>query len=257
MQARYLLQHHPTFSEPLSREDIHLLVASGSLARGEMCFDSETGHTHTVGELINGMRSPRTSATEARIARPAYREITPDFEGPPDELVEEADDENEEPEEDEDDGNTYTPSGELILHHSHPSWLAYMKALSLTVLLAIAAGLLFVFHEVFALVALSAALFVLFCVFVARSTRDYIVTPQRVELLWGILGRSSKEARICDIRSIDVYEHGIKGLLGLGTLDFSTAANAGIEVQFLDMRRAHEVKELVRQLQSGTLPTED
>jgi uncharacterized membrane protein YdbT with pleckstrin-like domain len=88
-------------------------------------------------------------------------------------------------------------------------------------------------------------------------THDYIVTPQRVELLWGILGRSSKEARICDIRSIDVYESGLKGMLGLGTIDFSTAANAGIEVQFRDLRRAHEVKELVRKLQSGVDPTED
>jgi hypothetical protein len=46
-------------------------------------------------------------------------------------------------------------------------------------------------------------------------------------------------------------------MLGLGTIDFSTAANAGIEVQFRDLRRAHEVKELVRKLQSGVDPTED
>ena len=60
-----------------------------------------------------------------------------------------------------------------------------------------------------------------------------------------------------DIRSIDVYESGLKGLLGLGTIDFSTAANAGIEVQFKDMRQAHEVKDLVRKLQKGVDPTED
>jgi len=260
MSARYLLSNHPAFSEPLSREDLQLLVSRGSLGRGEVCENLDTGHAHTVGELINGMRAPRSSGTEARIARPAFREITPDFEGPHEELEEE--ELEEEADEEDDDDPAYTPSGELILHHSHPSWLCYLKALTLTVLLAIAAGLLFVFeqwplHEIYALVAFALAMVVLFGVYVARATRDYIVTPQRVELVWGIIGKNSKEARICDIRSIDVYEHGIKGLLGLGTIDFSTAANAGIEVQFADMRGSHQVKELVRQLQSGVMPTED
>jgi membrane protein YdbS with pleckstrin-like domain len=257
MSARYLLSNHPAFSEPLSREDLQLLVARGSLGRGEVCENLDTGHAHTVGELISGMRAPRSSGTEARIARPAFREITPDFEGPHEELEEEEFEEEEEEDEEEDDDRAYTPSGELILHHSHPSWLCYLKALILAMLLAVAAGLLFVFHEIYALVALALALVVLFGIYVARATRDYIVTPQRVELVWGIIGKNSKEARICDIRSIDVYEHGIKGLLGLGTIDFSTAANAGIEVQFADMRGSHEVKELVRKLQSGVMPTED
>jgi membrane protein YdbS with pleckstrin-like domain len=246
MPARYALQNHPAFGDPLTRDDLYLLVARGSLARGEMVVSDETGATHTVGEVISGMRPPR----QPSVARPAFREITPDFEGPPDEdepLV------ADEP----DDDYAYTASGEVILHHSHPSWLAYSKTLFLALLLAIAAGLLFLFEPAYALISLVAAITVLFGVFVARVTHDYIVTPQRVELLWGIIGRSSKEARICDIRSIDVYEKGIKGMLGLGTIDFSTAANAGIEVQFRDLRRAHEVKELVRQLQSGIDPTED
>ena len=38
-------------------------------------------------------------------------------------------------------------------------------------------------------------------------------------------------------------------LLGLGTLEFCSAANAANDVRFKDMRRSHEVKQLVRQLQ--------
>lgn len=249
MPARYALQNHPAFSDPLTKEDLYILVSRGSLARGEMVECDETGATHTVGEVISGMRPPRGST----VARPAYREITPDFEGPPEEIEEEELEE----EEDEDDGYAYTASGEAILHRSHPSWFAYAKTLLLAILLAIAAGLLFLFEPTYALIALVLSVTVLFGVFVSRITHEYVVTPQRVELLWGIIGRSSKEARICDIRSIDVYESGIKGMLGLGTIDFSTAANAGIEVQFRDLRRAHEVKELVRKLQSGVDPTED
>lgn len=251
MSARYTLQNHPAFGEPLSKEDLHTLVARGSLARGEMCLDEDTGLTHTVGELISGMRA---NATQSRLNRPAYREISPDHE------VHDEDEHlgEEEPEDDSDDDDyAYTPSGEAILHHAHPSWLGYTKALFLVLLLLVATGLLFAIQLEYALIALLCASSTLIAVGIARFSHDYIVTSERVELIWGIIGRSSKEARICDIRSIDVYESGIKGLLGLGTIDFSTAANAGIEVQFKDMRQAHEVKDLVRKLQRGGPATDD
>jgi uncharacterized membrane protein YdbT with pleckstrin-like domain len=252
MSARYTLPQHPAFSDPLSKEDLYTLVARGSLARGEMCLDEETGLTHTVGELVSGMRRPSALNGQARIARPAYREIAPDTEHHAE------DDEEEEvaPADDEDDRD-YTPSGEEILRHDHPSWLGYTKALFLCLLLVIASGLLFVIQVEYAIIALLCASSTFIAIGISRYTHDYIVTRERVELTWGLIGRNSKEARICDIRSIDVYETGIKGLLGLGTIDFSTAANAGIEVQFKDLRKAHEVKNLVRKLQRGVDPTND
>jgi membrane protein YdbS with pleckstrin-like domain len=251
MSARYTLQQHPAFSDPLTKEDLYTLVARGSLARGEMCVDEDTGLTHTVGELVSGMRRPSASSgTQSRLDRPAYREISPDFRRlrhPEEEIV------DEDSEEDEEDDHDYTPSGEVILHHAHPSWLGYTKAsLPLLLLLAIAGGLLFVIQLEYAIIALLCASSTFIAIGIARYSHDYIVTRERVELIWGIIGRSSKEARICDIRSIDVYESGLKGLLGLGTIDFSTAANAGIEVQFKDMRQAHEVKDLVRKLQRAS-----
>lgn len=264
MSARYTLQNHPAFGAPLSKDDLYALVARGSLARGEMCVDEETGLTHTVGELISGMRR---NAGQSRLNRPAYREISPDHEIVTEEerLAEEEmeaaqeEDEEPEPEDDADDSDDrdYTPSGEIILHHAHPSWLGYTKALFLVLLLLVASGLLFVIQLEYAVIALLCASSTLIAIGIARYSHDYIVTRERVELIWGIIGRSSKEARICDIRSIDVYESGLKGLLGLGTIDFSTAANAGIEVQFRDMRRAHEVKDLVRKLQRGGPVTDD
>jgi membrane protein YdbS with pleckstrin-like domain len=253
MSARYTLQNHPAFGEPLSKEDLYTLVARGSLARGEMCIDEDTGLTHTVGELVSGMRA---GSTQSRLNRPAYREIGPDTEIP-DEMEEIIGEEEAAVEDDADDDHIYTPSGEVILHHAHPSWLGYTKALFLVVLLLVAAGLLFAIQFEYAVVALLCASSTLIAIGIARYSHDYIVTHERVELIWGIIGRSSKEARICDIRSIDVYESGLKGLLGLGTIDFSTAANAGIEVQFKDMRQAHEVKDLVRKLQRGGPVTND
>ena len=250
MSARYTLQNHPAFGEPLSKEDLYTLVARGSIARGEMCVDEDTGCSHTVGELVSGMRP----VTHSRLNRPAYREISPDHDIPDadqEEVIEEEEEPKKEPK------YRYTPSGEVILRHGHPSWLGYTKALFLVLLLLIAAGLLMPIQLEYAIIALLCATSTLIILGIARYSHDYIVTHERVELIWGIIGRSSKEARICDIRSIDVYESGLKGLLGLGTIDFSTAANAGIEVQFKDMRQAHEVKDLVRKLQKGVDPTED
>lgn len=262
MSARYTLPQHPAFSDPLSKEDLYTLVARGSLARGEMCMDEDTGHMHTVGELVSGMRRPTASSGQARIGRPMYREFSPDTEFPEEpqpmaEAEEEEEAEEAPPEEDQDDDFDYSPSGEIILHHAHPSWLGYTKALFLCLLLTIAGALLFMIQLEYAVIALLCASSTLIAVGIARYSHDYIVTRERVELIWGLIGRSSKEARICDIRSIDVYESGLKGLLGLGTIDFSTAANAGIEVQFKDMRSAHLVKDLVRKLQRGVNPTDD
>ncbi len=258
MSARYQLHHHPAFSELLSKEDLYVLVERGSLGRGEVCTDTQTGMDHTVGEVVSGMRAPRGLTATARVNRPVYQEIRADFldeeEGEGDEDAEAGDDEEEgeegDEEETEEDDAEYTADGEKILHLSHPSWLSYTKALFLAMLLAIAAGLLFLFEGQHFLLALLASTATLTCVAIARFSKDYVVTEQRVELIWGVMGRSSKEVRICDIRSIDVYESGLKGLLGLGTLDFSSSANSGVEVQFKNVRGAHAVKQLVRQLQS-------
>jgi membrane protein YdbS with pleckstrin-like domain len=243
---RYLLHEHPAFPELLSKEDLFLLVERGSLARGDLCTDTASGRDHTVGDVINGMRPP-TARSLSRMNRPAYREIRADVPGDEPEM-EELEEEVEEEIEDLD-LSLYTPAGELIKFQSHPSWLGYGKALFLVLLLIITTGMLVQIEPVYALVSGLSALLLLIIIGIGRASRDYMVTEERVEVVWGIMGRSSKEVRICDIRSIDVHQSGLKGLLGLGSVDFSSAANAGIEVQFRDIRRAHQVKELVRQLQ--------
>jgi membrane protein YdbS with pleckstrin-like domain len=245
MSARYRIQNNPSFDALLSKEDIYLLVERGSIARGDICIDTRSGHSHKVGELIGGMSPPRPGNPSARIDRPPYQEIRADglFDdsGEPTEVESDA----EEPE----DGLPDTANGERVHYRAHPSWLAFAKPLLLFVLLGIAAGLSFQFGSQYLAIGLGLAVLTLVCVAALRFSTDYIVTEERVELVWGLIGRSSKEVRICDIRAIDVHETGLAGLLGIGTLDFSSAGNAGIEVQFKNIRKAHQVKELVRELQ--------
>lgn len=245
MSARYRIQNNPSFAGLLSKEDIYLLVERGSVARGDICLDTQNGRSHKVGELIGGMSPPRPGNPAARIDRPTYQEIRAD--GP----VDDSDEEEEIEEEQAEDNHRYTASGEIIHYHAHPSWLAFARPLLLVTLLGIAAGLGFQFGSQYLAAGLGLALLILLCVGAYRFSQDYYITDERVEMVWGLLGRSSKEVRICDIRSIDVHEKGLAGMLGIGTVDFSSAGNAGVEVQFRYIRKAHEVKGLVRELQKS------
>lgn len=250
MPARYRLQNNPSFEGLLSKEDLYLLVDRGSLARGDFCIDARSGRAHKVGELIDGMAPPHPGRSSTRIDRPAYQEIRADAPHFEEEDVE--DDGGDDLEEIEEDESELTNSGDHIRYRGHPSWLAYAKPLFLFFLLAIAAGVSFPFGEIYLFIGGGLSLLTLLCVAAFRFSRDYIVTDERVEMVWGLIARSSKEVRICDIRAIDVHEKGLAGLLGIGTVDFSSAGNAGVEVQFNNIRRAHQVKQLVRELQKNT-----
>lgn len=239
--ARYRLPNHPTFQDLLSKEDLYHLVSRGSLARGDICEDTRTGYSHKVGEVIGGMAPP--GRKQARVARPAYQEFRADDRHDAEEPEDGSDDEEE------DEEFERTSTGERIYYRQHPSWFAFWKPLLLFVLLGIASGLAFQFGARFLAAGAVLALVTILATALARFSKEYLVTEERVEIVWGIIGRSSKEVRIRDIRSIDVHESGFTGLIGIGTLDFSSAANSGVEVQFRDIRKAHRVKELVRVLQ--------
>ena len=243
MSSRYRLVEHPDFNEALSREDLFVLAERGSIGRGDICEDETTGRSHTVGEILLNMGRARPAAGRSRIDRPAYMEIRAD--GVREDEDEEAVDEDEE----EPDEYLYTPGGERILYHGHPSWLSYSKAVFLAVLMAVSGALAAPFGLRYAALGLLCSSAMVLCVGIARESRSFLVTDERVEVIWGLLGRSSKEVRIRDIRSIDVHESWFTGLLGLGSVDFSSSANPGVEVSFYHVRKAHRIKELVRQLQ--------
>lgn len=249
---RYLLHHHPAFSGLLSKDELYVLVERSSLARGDLCTDTATGRDHTVGEVISGMRPPRPSSS-SRLDRPTYQEFRADS---PEALEEWAEEEAGE-DEPEAEPIRYTEGGEQIFFSGHPSWWRYSKLLFLVFLLVVAAGMLVLFDEILAVLAAFFAVVIFFCIYVIRRCHDYMVTEERIEVQWGLLGKNSNEVRICDIRSLDVREKGLKGLIGVGTLDVSTAANAGIEVSFQDIRKPHEIKEMIRSLQRGLKNQDD
>ncbi len=235
---RYLLHDHPAFPGLLSKEDLFVLVERGALAHGDLCTDTLSRRDHTVGEVIRGMAPPRGRA--ARISRPAYQEIRADLHGFDVRLDEEA-----MPLEEAED----TDPGDAPLFEAHPSWLAYAGGFAMIALLIGLGVFLLPFGGEYSLIPLLAALAWLLAIALARYSTDYLVGEDRVEKVWGLLARSSREVRICDVRNIDVHMRGLKGLLGVGTVDISSSGGNEVEVSFRDVRGAHEVKQLVRQLQ--------
>ena len=85
-----------------------------------------------------------------------------------------------------------------------------------------------------------------------RSQRKYTVTNRRVSVEYGIVSKRSNELRIQDIRSINLSTTGLSGLLGIGRLEFASAATDDAEVIFWNTPRAEKIRDIVRSLQSST-----
>jgi len=145
----------------------------------------------------------------------------------------------------------YLPGEEALLYVGHPSWKAYPRALVIFAVLVGAAA--FCFRQGYGLEwsTLLGSIAGLILLFIAldRTTTTYYVTTRRVEMEFGIVGRNTKEVRICDIRSIDVFQKGYNALVGVGMVSFDSSASAGVEVWFKDVSKPHDIKQLVRQLQ--------
>ena len=91
-----------------------------------------------------------------------------------------------------------------------------------------------------------------------RSRRKYTVTNRRVSVEYGIVSKRSNELRIQDIRSINLTTTGLSGLVGIGRLEFSSAASDDADVIFWNTPGATKVRDLVRSLQTpaGTVTSQ-
>jgi uncharacterized membrane protein YdbT with pleckstrin-like domain len=83
-----------------------------------------------------------------------------------------------------------------------------------------------------------------------RIGRKYAVTDRRVSCEYGIINKNSNEVRVQDVRSINLRKTGISGLLGIGTVEFSSAATDDADVTFWNIPEAQKIRDLVRSLQS-------
>jgi membrane protein YdbS with pleckstrin-like domain len=86
-------------------------------------------------------------------------------------------------------------------------------------------------------------------IYISRARQLYVVTNRKVEIQSGLIVKSSNEIRVKDIRSVNVTKHGLAGFIGIGTVEFSSAATDDAEVTFVNIARADRVRDLVTNLQ--------
>lgn len=143
--------------------------------------------------------------------------------------------------------NEPSPPDALLLR-AHPTILRYRKSLILAVT-GIVFGLWMGPSDIWYFIGgFATSTTAIIGLLIARSTRLYLVTPRRVEFIWGLIAKSSNEVLIEDIRIINIRQNGLAGLLGIGTIEFSCAGDS-IDVMFTDIWKAQRVKTLVRELQ--------
>jgi membrane protein YdbS with pleckstrin-like domain len=90
---------------------------------------------------------------------------------------------------------------------------------------------------------------ILLYIYIRRARQRYVVTNRKVEIQTGLVVKSSNEIRVKDIRSINVTKHGFAGFIGIGSVEFSSAATDRAEVIFVNIAHADRVRDLVTDLQ--------
>jgi membrane protein YdbS with pleckstrin-like domain len=90
---------------------------------------------------------------------------------------------------------------------------------------------------------------ILLYIYISRARQRYVVTNRKVEIQTGLVVKSSNEIRVKDIRSINVTKHGFAGFIGIGSVEFSSAATDRAEVIFVNIAHADRVRDLVTDLQ--------
>jgi len=77
----------------------------------------------------------------------------------------------------------------------------------------------------------------------------FTIDDDSIESRRGIIGRTVQSIRIEDLRNINVRQSLVERMLGVGSVEFSTAGGSGIEVVFFGIEDPLELKEGVQQMQ--------
>ena len=151
---------------------------------------------------------------------------------------------------------TATSSAEQLMWSGRPShWNFFFSWLLAFLFVGAGAFCLWVYFNggtsALLLVPGAIGILILFYIYISRARRRYIVTNRKVEVQTGLVVKSSNEIRVKDIRSINVTKHGFAGLIGIGSVEFSSAATDRAEVIFVNIAHADRVRDLVTNLQEA------
>jgi uncharacterized membrane protein YdbT with pleckstrin-like domain len=132
--------------------------------------------------------------------------------------------------------------GEDVFFHGHPSWRSmlafYVRGLIAAVLAGVIAGLATRIAgrhvETGWVGAAVAVVFVVVLVWglIRRISTTYTITNRRLTITSGLMSREMHETRLERVQNVNSRQHLLERCLGVGTVDFDTAAGAAYDFRF-------------------------
>jgi uncharacterized membrane protein YdbT with pleckstrin-like domain len=157
-------------------------------------------------------------------------------------------------------------AGEQVLFHGHPAWRSMLefqaKGLLAMVLAgviaglatAVAAGHVQVGWVIVAVVAVFAVVGVVGLI--RRRSTTYTITDQRLTIQIGLLSQELHQTQLERVQNVSSRQSLFERLLGIGTVDFDTAAEAGFDFAFRGVSEPRAIVHTVHEaLQGRTPPT--
>jgi uncharacterized membrane protein YdbT with pleckstrin-like domain len=147
-----------------------------------------------------------------------------------------------------------------MTYEARPTWRYQWSAVGLVlVMLAIAAAAAVygpahigsrITHLVLAATCAVALYYVLLALYRRLSWR-YLIDDHNIESYHGVLARRVHSIRVEDLRNINVTQTVVQRLLGVGDVEFSSAAGGEVEVVFFGVADPMAVKTLAQKLQGN------
>jgi len=239
---------------PLSVDEILDFLEEGTLDYNDLCLREGSAECERLREILDWDAIPGSIVTvPPEVTTTALAPRSGNFIEPHHTSKEPANEKVSESDRESDDAPT--PPADLapstILYRGHPSVVKFPGSV-FGILSGIGLGIWL--HDVSIWITAGGFFLALLCLSYlsyCRAVRLYLISPKRVEIITGLIAKNSKEARIIDVRAINVSRSGFAGLFGVGTGEFSTAGEES-EVTFSDVWSAHEVKALVREIQDNS-----
>ncbi|MFT5467795.1 MAG: hypothetical protein ACI8UO_002902 [Verrucomicrobiales bacterium] len=138
-----------------------------------------------------------------------------------------------------------------LIYQGYPSVMNYPISVGVSVVTIIVGFFLWDYSGFILFSGLLLALLTWLRISFERTIRVYLVTPERVETVYGFVTKSSSEVRVRDIRAINVRTVGLKGWLGVGDLEFASAGGSDVEVVFKGVWKPHRLKLIIRKVQDA------
>jgi uncharacterized membrane protein YdbT with pleckstrin-like domain len=132
--------------------------------------------------------------------------------------------------------------GEQVFFHGHPSWRSmlalYVRGLLVAIVAGVIAGLVTrvtgrsVDVAWVAVVVLVVFVVVLAWGLIRRIATTYTITNRRLTIRSGLLSREMHECRLERVQNVNSRQRLLERMLGIGTVDFDTAAGAAYDFTF-------------------------